>query len=514
MSSSPATDLSSLLHKSGSSIPALLGVPKKRWRLILPGAGILLLAGALAYYAAVMLPARSSPSTTLQTAVVRRGDITLSASGTGTLQAAQQAELAFKATGKLASVSVRVGDQVTEGQVLAQLDDAAPQLKYAQAKENLESLTSATAIGNAQKALATATQTLKSAQNQLAYLISPDVYYWETEIAKDERAVQDAQAAASTSPSNATAQVDLKKARDLVGFAQDKLKQAQKAYHEYVLDTFTVSTQNPQTQQQETHIEYPAPQEILRTRQDITIAQGAVDDAQNLYAVLTGGRVPAGASGAGLVALEQAQLDLKTAQENLQATQLLAAFSGTVISVTAQVGPVSAVPTPVGSTAGTTAVRSTSILTIADMSRLFLKTYIDETDYAKFKTGNSANIVFDALPDQTFTGKVVQVDPSLDTSSGSAVASGLVELDPNSAHLLLGMTASVNVISAQARNAVLVPLSALHEYAPGKYSVVVLKDGQPTTQLVEIGLEDLVNAEVTSGLEPGDVVSVGPQATP
>jgi len=52
-------------------------------------------------------------------------------------------------------------------------------------------------------------------------------------------------------------------------------------------------------------------------------------------------------------------------------------------------------------------------------------------------------------------------------------------------------------------------VAALHEYSPGRYAVFVLKDGKLAQQLVEVGLEDLVNAEIKSGLQPGDVVSTG-----
>jgi len=153
------------------------------------------------------------------------------------------------------------------------------------------------------------------------------------------------------------------------------------------------------------------------------------------------------------------------------------------------------------------------VLTIADLSSLYLQTYIDESDYAQFKVGNAATVIFDALPDQTFTGKVVRVDPVLSTSSGTSVASGLVQLDATSTPLLLGMTASVNVVSAQARNVVLVPLAALHEISAGHFEVSVVRDGQPTPQAVEVGLQDQVNAEIKSGLQPGDVVSTGLVAT-
>jgi multidrug efflux pump subunit AcrA (membrane-fusion protein) len=148
-------------------------------------------------------------------------------------------------------------------------------------------------------------------------------------------------------------------------------------------------------------------------------------------------------------------------------------------------------------------------MTIADESTLYVHTFVDESDYTKFKVGNRANVVFDALPDQTFSGQVTQVDPALSTSSGSAVVSGLVRMDPASADLLLGMGGSVIVIAAESQNVVVVPVAALHEYSPGKFSVFVMQDGKLMVQPVEVGLRDLVNAEIKSGLQAGDTVSTG-----
>jgi HlyD family secretion protein len=489
-------------------IPLLLKDPKKRWWVFGAAVLVVVLAGASIYYSTVYLPAQASKQQTLQTAVARRGSIILSASGTGTLQGANQMDLAFKASGRVAQLNVKVGDQVVAGELLAQLDNTGQQLQYQQAQLALANLTSASAIGSAQKALAQATQQLWSDKLTVEYLVSPTVYYWENEVAKDELAVSKAQAAADAAPTDSAAQAALKKATDVLGFAQDKLKEAHKAYHDYVLNTFTVTRINPSTHQEETYIEYPTPADILKARQDVVIAQGALDDAKNLVTALTGGLLPKNASGSGLQALEQARLNLQTAKDNLEATQLYAPFSGTIVSVSAQLGPISSVATPVGSTASNP-VRSTAVMSIADLSQLYVKTYVDESDYALFKVGKSATVVFDALPDQTLTGKVAEVDPALNTSSGSAVVSGLVALDHTSADLLLGMGASVQVISAQAQNAILVPLSALHEYAPGKYAVFVMKDGKLTPQIVEVGLQDLVSAEIKSGLQPGDVVSTG-----
>jgi RND family efflux transporter MFP subunit len=455
--------------------------------------------GATYYYEAVYLASKRSALPTLQTSVVRRGSIVLSASGTGTLQAANQVDLGFKSSGKLTKLNIQVGDQVKEGQLLAELDNTSQQLQLAQAKQTLAGQTSAAAIASAQQSIATATKSLRSAENNLEYLISPPVYYWEKQIAKDEQAVKDAQAAVDAAPSDAAARATLKKSQGTLSSAKNRLVGAQASYEEtYVPNNFTYIITNQTSQRKQKYFQPPTEIDILQARAAVTVAQGALMDAQNLYATLTGANVPADASGSELAALGQAQLGVQTAQDSLRATQLIAPFSGTVVSLSAQEGDT---------------VGSSSIMTIADLGQLFLETYVDESDYAKFKAGNAANVVFDALPDQTFTGRVVQVDPALNTASGSAVVSGLVQLDPTSADLLIGMGASVTIISAQTQDAVLVPLAALHEYATGKYAVFVMKNGEPTVQMVEVGLKDLVSAEIKAGLQVGNVISTGLLAT-
>jgi multidrug efflux pump subunit AcrA (membrane-fusion protein) len=142
--------------------------------------------------------------------------------------------------------------------------------------------------------------------------------------------------------------------------------------------------------------------------------------------------------------------------------------------------------------------------------------YMDPTDWDKVVVGNTATVTFDALPNQNFTGKVTEVDPGLYTSNNTSAVQGMVLLDPPTTpeiNLPIGSSASVIVIAAQAKNAVLVPVNALHEYAPGKYAVFVDQNGKLTVRYVEIGLMDLVNAEVKSGLQPGEVVSTGITAT-
>ena len=55
----------------------------------------------------------------LQTAVVRQGELTISATGAGTIIAANEVDLSFQTNGRLAKLPVQVGDAVRTGDLLA-----------------------------------------------------------------------------------------------------------------------------------------------------------------------------------------------------------------------------------------------------------------------------------------------------------------------------------------------------------------------------------------------------------
>lgn len=125
--------------------------------------------------------------------------------------------------------------------------------------------------------------------------------------------------------------------------------------------------------------------------------------------------------------------------------------------------------------------------------------------------GSQVNVVFEALPDHTFTGKVTGVDPVLVTVSGSTAvqAQARLNLGDQGLTLLSGMTADVEVISAETRGALLVPVEALNETPEGGYIVYVLQaDGEVEERQVEVGLTDAVNAEILSGLGLGGTLSI------
>lgn len=486
--------------KEGSSIAGqargFIGDPRNRWWLILAGIVVLAAIGAGIYSRVASRPRNAdSAGTASQISVARRGTITISAIGTGTLQPANQIQLGFggNSSGKLVTLNVKVGDQVKSGDLLAEIDNAQAKITYQQDQQTLLSLTSPAAIATAQQDVAAAKATLYTDTNNLIYLISPDRYYWQQQVAAAQKTLDDAKAAASAPPTpDQQKAIDTAQAR--LKYFQDSLAGSELRWLKtYVPVHFTTITRAKGVVTKQ--VTPPTDAEIAAAQAAIVVAQSSVQEAQWYLDALNGKDVPDNATGANLAALETAKLNVQSAKSALDATQIYAPFDGTVMSVSANAGDT---------------VTASPIITMGDLSQLFVQTYMDESDFQAFQVGNAAQVVFNALPDQIFRGKVSEVDPALSTVSGSTVVSGLVQLNPTKTKLLMGMTSSVTVIAGEAQNATLVPITALHQKPGGAYYVMVQRNGKFTPVDVEIGLKDLVNAQITSGVQPGDVVSTAP----
>jgi multidrug efflux pump subunit AcrA (membrane-fusion protein) len=157
-------------------------------------------------------------------------------------------------------------------------------------------------------------------------------------------------------------------------------------------------------------------------------------------------------------------------------------------------------------------VGTEAFVTLADLREPRVLFWVEEADLISVSPGNAVNILFEALPDYDYPGVVISVDPTLVDVDGTPAVQSYASIDL-SAHpvaLLSGMNAEVEVIAGETRNAVLVPLQALRELSPDQYAVFVVQpNGELEMRIVQVGLRDFVNAEILSGLEPGEIVSTG-----
>ncbi|MEW5870852.1 MAG: efflux RND transporter periplasmic adaptor subunit [Chloroflexota bacterium] len=442
---------------------------------------ILALAGGGYYYYTHYL-AQSTATTAepaLQTAVARRGDLVITASGTGQVVPAEQISLGFDDSGTLIELNVGVGDQVKEGQVLARL----------QTKDTPETI--AVSISTAELAV------LK-AQSAIDDLVANAEIARTTalsDIATYSQAVRDAQYQLE----NYTMPIYLQgmDAIEALDKTKAELDAASAAFEPYRLYPASNDTRyNLLVALNVAQGNYDSAVKRLNYEYELQVAEANLNKARGEYEKYKDG--PAADEMAQAQAeLENAQASLALAKEAKAIDELAAPMDGTVLSISANVGE----------SAG-----GTAFITLANLDQPVLEVYLDETDLDKVALGYEADVVFDALPDKTFTGKVTLVSPSLEDVSNVQAVKVMVSLDKESlgsVFLPVGLNASVDVVSGRAMDAVLVPVEALRELDPGEYAVFVEENGELNMRVVEVGLMDVTSAEIKSGLQAGEVVSTG-----
>ena len=412
---------------------------------------------------------------TIQTTTVRRGNLVMVASGAGTLVPSAEVDLSFSSGGRLAEVLVEVGAQVQPGDVLARLDDTDAQSQVTQAEINLRlaelQLSELTGTPDAAD-LAAAQYQLTSAQEALEDLLNgpsaQERIIAQADLATAEKTLQQAQSAydkVSWRPDAATSSQALE-----LWSATAAYDKAKANYDMAVADA---------------------------SEEEIAAARANVASAQSNLNSLVGGATAEDLETTQLN-VEQARYSLESAQMELEDTVLTAPFSGTVTAVAASAGEI---------------VGTSAMVTLADLSEPLVELYLDETDLDLIAVGYEVEVLFDALPDYTFTGHVVRVDPVLVEMEGAPTIQALATVENAEGNsrwpLPGGLNATVEVIAGCAENAVLVPVEALRELGPGQYAVMVMVNGEPRMRQVEVGLMDYAYAEILSGLEQGDQVSTG-----
>ncbi len=503
---------------------------------------------AYAYWLAPDEPVQEE--TTLGTATVTVGDISITADGTGMLVASLEVELAFDSSGTLMELLVEVGDVVEAGELLAWIDDTEArnavtdaELGVLQAEEALEDARDTAqleqAVAQADLAVAQTEADLAAAREELDELLNWAPDGTEIEVAQANLAIARAeyqntvtkagmrdQQITSTRINLEQAVRDLEEAQinyanamdaardweqniqdtreraaESLQKAQDSLEIAQASYDLAMIDSSQIDVQNGWVKvlnAQETLEELQTPPDdteiaaarlfvqelevaLGQARLDLAHAEDAFTDLDTAQAELM---------------LQQAQLKLESALATLDGTMLVAPASGTVVEVTADVGE---------------KVNGT-VIVLANLQEPVVQFWVEESDLNSVAAGNPVRVVFEALPDLTYEGEVLRVDPSLVDVGGTSAVQAWASIDTTGhpVALLGDMNVEVEIVAGEATNALLVPVQALREISEGQYAVFVVRaDGELQLRPVEVGLKDYVNAEIVSGLERGEVVSTG-----
>jgi HlyD family secretion protein len=194
--------------------------------------------------------------------------------------------------------------------------------------------------------------------------------------------------------------------------------------------------------------------------------------------------------------VEQTQASVRLAHVQRGRTVLVAPFDGTVAKIVGEVGEYST-PSPPG-------VPTPPAIDLIDESCLYVKAPMDEVDAPKLRAGQPVRISLDALPKQSFAGKVRRVAPyvtAVEKQSRTVDIEATFDDPTHAGRLLVGYSADVEVV-LDARDEVLrVPTAALLE---GGRVLVVGADGRLEERKIKAGLANWEYTQALAGISAGE----------
>ncbi|MFZ0821892.1 MAG: HlyD family efflux transporter periplasmic adaptor subunit [Candidatus Acidiferrales bacterium] len=289
--------------------------------------------------------------------------------------------IAPKTSGKILEITVREGDTVTAGQVIARLDDAQVRAREEQAKAALSDAEAKSQAARDQ--ISVLQEQLR--QNQL-----------QTDQSKTdaEGRVRQAQADLTAAEADLAQQ---QAALRLANFNRDAYTRLAK--------TGAVSEQQglqaeSQAEQQAAAVAY-AQRKVESVRGALTTAQANLDNPKIRDSQFAGTQKQIIQQEAQIAAAkaetDQAQAQLAVAQADRADLTVLAPFSGTVITRAAEPGEV--------------VQAGTAIITLLDLSQVYLRGFITEGEIGKVKVGQLSHVFLDSNPNQPLDAYVLRIDP-------------------------------------------------------------------------------------------------------
>ena len=219
-----------------------------------------------------------------------------------------------------------------------------------------------------------------------------------------------------------------------------------------------------------------------------------------------------------LYQIKQAEASLQSTLDHLSKTVYNSPIDGIITSLRIEEGEIALV--------GTMNNPGTVLMTIADLSVMEVEVEVDETDVIGVKIGQLSEVKVDAFPDQTINGKVTEIGSSaLQKTTASEESKDfkvIITLENPPEDLKPGLSASADIITADKKDVLAIPISALvlrekedvdknkKKNEEPEEGVYVVENSRAKFYPVKKGIMGEMMIEIVSGLEEGQEVVVGP----
>ncbi|HNT76423.1 MAG TPA: HlyD family efflux transporter periplasmic adaptor subunit [Anaerolineae bacterium] len=453
-------------------------------------------------------------------ATVARGTLRVSVEGSGSLTPEYEVAVSFQSGGKVTAVLVDVGDMVQAGDALVQLDDADARRSVTEAELQVQQ----------------SQASLKSAQLKLDDLVS-----WTPDASAVELAQANLEAAQTEYTKTLTG--DAREGAQLVS-VRVKLDQAERALAD-AQEAYT-SAYDPGREWElgdrfrsgrlETERE-TATANLQRAKEDLEVAQANYtlqvvslgdSDVKSAWSKVVNARVALEReqTAPDTSDIESARIQVEQAEITLAQSQLKLNSAQQTLADLTLTAPVSGVVTTLNAAVGQMLGGSQAAVVLADLHTLTVEIGLDESDIVQVAVGMPALVTLDAFDASELRGSITHIAPTAQAQSGVVLYAVTIALDPTSLPVRAGMTADVEIATRSAEDVLVIPLKAVRSMEGGNFVLRQLRAGEtPPANAAEgtatpgfvltpvaLGFMTDTQAEVLSGLEEGDVVSVATAA--
>jgi multidrug efflux pump subunit AcrA (membrane-fusion protein) len=475
--------------------------------------------GAIVAAVLVVGPSSGTASATGRTITVGEGVVQSTVSGSGNIQAATQLDLGFKTSGVVTQIYVHQGQHVTEGQLLAELNPDSAEVTLEQARASLQAAEASLVQeeetdGEGSSGTSSSHATASAASVEDVSYIPPTTPTTaaptSTPPTTTTTPTQTTSPPATTTPTSTTPGTTTAPSHVAPSTTTPHTAQAKTRSHETSTASGAAGAGSSSTSRESDSGSSAAKATLSAAAREANIASARA-------------------------AVKSDRLTVQSAEEALSDAKLLAPTTGTIVSLSGEVGEaVSASGTTKGSSSssgsgssgsgssssaasafgassaatgssgsgssGSGSSSSSSFAVLSDLSSMQLVVPLSESEVIDVRDGQPATVTIEALEGLKLAAHVVSV-ATLPTSSSGVVSYDVTfQLDQLESGLKPGMSATAEVVVKQAEG-VNVPTSAITAD-----TVTVVHDGTQTRRRVVTGLAGNSSTIILSGLSAGEQI--------
>jgi membrane fusion protein (multidrug efflux system) len=190
---------------------------------------------------------------------------------------------------------------------------------------------------------------------------------------------------------------------------------------------------------------------------------------------------------------ENAKTAVVTSKLQLEKTKIVAPIDGVIVDLPYH-------------TQGTQVEAGVTMVKIMDYKTMYMDVQLPEKYISVIKPGQMVKLTNYTIPEDTIIGKVTQLSPAI--NADTRTFKGTVSIDNNDLLLRPGMFVKADIVTNRKDSVIVIPKNIILSRQRGK-TVFIVDRGVAEERIIDIGLENITEVEVTRGLAKNERIVTG-----